>query len=468
MRSRSRSTLIVSPSPDSSSNCVSPCSRSVTSASASAWRSAAWRTCRSRSSSSSSLSFSSVFGVMFGDCFGTKIPDSGHVVPAGSFFAGGSGLTLAAFFAAGVAAFFAGALAALAGAFFATLAGAFFTGAAFLAGAFLPAPSSPGTAFLAAALAGAFFAGTAFFAAAFVGGPFFAGAADFFAGGFFTAETFFAGAAFVRGSLFHGAHRAPFRGRRQEAGDVSAGPEPPRGWIGYERVLRSRRSTPRSRRARRPRPGPSGRPDDVFAESLRRRAGAPEWVFYEGPPTANGRPGHPPRLGPPLQGHLPALPHDAGQVRRPEGGLGLPRPAGRGRGREGARLLRQAPDRGLRDRGVQPALPRVGAALRRGLVGADQPHRHVARPLRRLHHDEQRVHRERLVAVPRALGQGRSSTRARRSSPTAAGAARRSRATSSASPARTRTSPRTRSTSASRSSTPTSTSSCGRPRRGRS
>src|SRR3954464_15142739 len=30
---------------------------------------------------------------------------------------------------------------------------------------------------------------------------------------------------------------------------------------------------------------------DVFHESLRRRAGAPTWVFYEGPPTANGRPG---------------------------------------------------------------------------------------------------------------------------------------------------------------------------------
>jgi isoleucyl-tRNA synthetase len=29
----------------------------------------------------------------------------------------------------------------------------------------------------------------------------------------------------------------------------------------------------------------------VFEESLRRREGAPEWVFYEGPPTANGRPG---------------------------------------------------------------------------------------------------------------------------------------------------------------------------------
>src|SRR5882672_859511 len=33
------------------------------------------------------------------------------------------------------------------------------------------------------------------------------------------------------------------------------------------------------------------RKDDVFAESLRRREGASEWVFYEGPPTANGRPG---------------------------------------------------------------------------------------------------------------------------------------------------------------------------------
>jgi isoleucyl-tRNA synthetase len=30
---------------------------------------------------------------------------------------------------------------------------------------------------------------------------------------------------------------------------------------------------------------------DVFHRSLELRAGAPEWVFYEGPPTANGRPG---------------------------------------------------------------------------------------------------------------------------------------------------------------------------------
>ncbi len=33
------------------------------------------------------------------------------------------------------------------------------------------------------------------------------------------------------------------------------------------------------------------RAHDVFAESLRQRESSPEWVFYEGPPTANGRPG---------------------------------------------------------------------------------------------------------------------------------------------------------------------------------
>src|SRR6476469_9542331 len=30
---------------------------------------------------------------------------------------------------------------------------------------------------------------------------------------------------------------------------------------------------------------------DVFHESIRRREGGPPFVFYEGPPTANGRPG---------------------------------------------------------------------------------------------------------------------------------------------------------------------------------
>src|SRR5437899_2155413 len=33
------------------------------------------------------------------------------------------------------------------------------------------------------------------------------------------------------------------------------------------------------------------RDQDVFQRSMRERAGGPEYVFFEGPPTANGRPG---------------------------------------------------------------------------------------------------------------------------------------------------------------------------------
>ena len=146
--------------------------------------------------------------------------------------------------------------------------------------------------------------------------------------------------------------------------------------------------------------------DDVFAESLRRREGAPEWVFYEGPPTANGRPGIHHVWARLFKDIYPRFHTMRGKYVPRKAGWdchGLP---GRGRGREGARVLGQARDRGLRHRGVQPALPRVGAALRRGLVGADEPHRHVARHVRRLLDDEQRVHRERLVAVPPDVGQG--------------------------------------------------------------
>ena len=33
------------------------------------------------------------------------------------------------------------------------------------------------------------------------------------------------------------------------------------------------------------------RRESIFEKSLALRRGAPEWVFYEGPPTANGKPG---------------------------------------------------------------------------------------------------------------------------------------------------------------------------------
>ena len=76
------------------------------------------------------------------------------------------------------------------------------------------------------------------------------------------------------------------------------------------------------------------------------------------------------------QGRRAALPHDARPGRPPPLRLGLPRPAGRGRGREGARHRRAPGDHRLRHRRLQRRLPHERAALHRR-VGAL---RRAARP----------------------------------------------------------------------------------------
>ena len=168
-------------------------------------------------------------------------------------------------------------------------------------------------------------------------------------------------------------------------------------------ALRSRPRVPRPRRPRGGRPHPLGHRRRLRREPApsRRR---PRVGVLRGPADRQRQPRHPPRLGPAVQGHLPAVPHHAGASRRPERRLGLPRPPGRGPGGEGARVHEQAPDRGVRDRRVQPPVPRVGPALRVRLRVAHQAHRHVARHRRRLLDARQHLHRERVVAVPPDLG----------------------------------------------------------------
>ena len=65
------------------------------------------------------------------------------------------------------------------------------------------------------------------------------------------------------------------------------------------------------------------------------------------------------------QGRRAALPDDARPARRAPVRLGLPRPAGRGRGREAARHQAQGRDRGDGRRRVQRGVPHLGAALHR-------------------------------------------------------------------------------------------------------
>ena len=147
--------------------------------------------------------------------------------------------------------------------------------------------------------------------------------------------------------------------------------------------------------------------DDVFAESLRRREGAPEWVFYEGPPTANGRPGIHHVWARLVQGPLPALPHDAGPLRRPEGRMGLPRPARRARGREGARASRARP----RSR-TTASRRSTGAAASRCSATSRTGRRSRARIGMWIDTADaywtlsERLHRERLVALPPDVGPG--------------------------------------------------------------
>ena len=119
--------------------------------------------------------------------------------------------------------------------------------------------------------------------------------------------------------------------------------------------------------------------DDVFAESLRRRDGAPEWVFYEGPPTANGRPGIHHVWARSFKDLFPRFHTMRGQYVARKGGWdchGLPVEV---EVEKELGFSGKHADRGVRHRRVQPSLPRLGASLRRGLVGADDPHRDVDR-----------------------------------------------------------------------------------------
>ena len=145
---------------------------------------------------------------------------------------------------------------------------------------------------------------------------------------------------------------------------------------------------------------------DVFAESLRRRQGAEPWVFYEGPPTANGRPGTHHVLARVFKDIYPRFKTMRGYYVERKGGWdchGLPVEI---TVEEAARHLDQEGDRGVRDRGVQRQVPRVGLRVPRGLGPADRADRLLGRPRRRVPHARPELRRVRLVGAEDDLGQG--------------------------------------------------------------
>ena len=128
--------------------------------------------------------------------------------------------------------------------------------------------------------------------------------------------------------------------------------------------------------------------------------------IQRGPSHGQRHAGNPPCRSPGVQGRLPALSHDEGLPRPTQGRLGLPRFAGRARGGEGTRVHGQEGHRGLWHRGVQRALPRVGAATCRRLRRPHRAHGLLGRHGRCLLDDGPPVRRERLVVAQADLRQG--------------------------------------------------------------
>ena len=181
---------------------------------------------------------------------------------------------------------------------------------------------------------------------------------------------------------------------------------------------------------------------DVFQRSLAQREGAAVWSFYEGPPTANGRPGSHHVLARVFKDIYPRYRTMRGhQVPRKAGWdcHGLPVEL------EVEKQLGITSKQEIEEYGIaefNEQLPRVGLPLRRGVEPADRADRLLDRPRRPLRDAGQRLHRVGLVVAAQALGRRTASTRATRSSPTARAAARRSPRTRSRSATRTSRTPR--------------------------
>ena len=132
----------------------------------------------------------------------------------------------------------------------------------------------------------------------------------------------------------------------------------------------------------------------MFAESLRRREGAPDWVFYEGPPTANGRPGLHHVWARSFKDLFPRFHTMRGRYVARKGGWdchGLPVEV------EVEKELGLSGKTQIRDFGIEEFNQRCRESVHRYVeewAAAHRADRHVARHRRRLLDADQRLHRD--------------------------------------------------------------------------
>ena len=145
-----------------------------------------------------------------------------------------------------------------------------------------------------------------------------------------------------------------------------------------------------------------------------------------GRPTANGLPHNGHVLTRVIKDVFPRYKTMRGWSVPAQGRLGHARPAGRGRGREGAAHPRQGGHRGVRRRAVHQEVHRVGLPVHEGVGGADRARRLLGRPRRRVRHLPPLVRRERVVGARPSCTRRGCSTRGTRSSGGGRRAGRRS------------------------------------------
>ena len=145
---------------------------------------------------------------------------------------------------------------------------------------------------------------------------------------------------------------------------------------------------------------------DIFRESVRRRQGAEPFVFYEGPPTANGRPGSHHVLARVFKDIFPRYQTMLGKYVERKGGWdchGLPVEIAVEQ-KLGFTSKDDIERYGIAE--FNAAVPRVGVRVPRGLDGADRAHRLLGRPRAPLPHARPRLHRVGVVGAEDDVGQG--------------------------------------------------------------
>ena len=165
---------------------------------------------------------------------------------------------------------------------------------------------------------------------------------------------------------------------------------------------------------------------DVFNESLRRREGAEPFVFYEGPPTANGRPGSHHVLARVFKDIFPRYQTMRGRYVERKGGWdchGLPVEIAVEQ-QLGFTSKADIERYGIAEFNAE--VPRVGVRVPRRLDAADRADRLLGRPRAPLPHARRLLHRVGLVGARASCGSRTCSTRATRSCPTARATAPRS------------------------------------------